>query len=76
MTCDELAQLLGDYIDGTLEAEIHATVELHAGGCTKCGRHVDTYRLTVRVVRALPKREPLSAECEQRLRTILAEQLR
>jgi len=76
MTCEELVQLIGDYIDGQLEAEIHATLELHVTTCSNCGGHIDTYRLTLRVCRALPKCDPLPAAVEARLRAVLAEQLR
>lgn len=72
LTCDELAEMIADFLAGELEIEIQTRFVSHIGTCAHCGRSVDLYRLTVRVSRALPKVEPLPVDVERRLRAALA----
>ena len=72
MTCDELSDLLADFVAGELAIEVLAVFEQHVVGCPNCGRSVDTYRLTIRVTRCLGKCDPLPPAFEQRLRAALA----
>jgi anti-sigma factor RsiW len=71
MNCQELLDLLHDYIGGELVIEQHRTVEIHITGCNKCLMLVESYRHTIRLARALPKCERLPAAVEDRLRKFL-----
>ncbi len=71
MNCQELLDLLHDYIGGELVIELHRTVEIHITGCNSCMMLVESYRHTIRLARALPKCERLPAAVEDRLRKFL-----
>ena len=67
MTCEELLELLLDYVGGDLVVELRETVEVHIQTCQNCTIRIETYRHTVRLARALPKCG-LSPAFEARLR--------
>ena len=73
MTCEELVDLLLDFVGGEVTPEQRAVIEQHLCGCPPCGRHVEEYSLTIRVTRLLPKSDPLPPALEARLRAALAE---
>ena len=72
LTCEELSDLIADFLSGELEVEVRAKFTTHVDTCPNCGKSVELYRLTVRVSRALPKSEPLPPEVEKRLRAAIA----
>jgi len=76
VTCEELLELLQDYIGNGLVVEHRTTVEFHIRGCEHCGILVHSYTHTVRVARALPKCKPLPAAFEARLRSVLESELK
>lgn len=72
MTCDELLQLLNDYVDGTLDLsrlECQRFAE-HLRGCNPCQIVVDTIRGTVQLYKA-GEPYPLPPEFAQRLQQLL-----
>jgi anti-sigma factor RsiW len=71
VTCEELLELILDYVGGELVIEQRQTVEIHLAGCQNCTIRIETYRHTVRLARALPKCGPLPAAVEERLRKVL-----
>jgi anti-sigma factor RsiW len=75
MTCDDLVELLVDFLGGELVAEHHETVTVHISGCARCTAYVATYQHTVRIARALPKCGPLPPAFEARLRQLLEPEL-
>ena len=75
MTCEELMDVLVDYLAEELVVERRETFELHIAGCPKCGPYVATYTHTIRVSRALPKCDALPASFEARLRKLLGPEL-
>jgi|GEM_PF-1865602 len=75
MNCDELMDILVDYLGEELVIEQRTTVELHIRGCTKCEAYVATYRHTVRITRALPKCGSLPPAVEARLREVIEPEL-
>jgi hypothetical protein len=75
MTCDELLELLVDFLGGELVAEHHETVTIHIRGCANCAAYVATYEHTVRIARALPKCSALPPAFEARLRQALEPEL-
>jgi hypothetical protein len=71
VTCNELLDLLQDYIGEELVVEQRQTVEVHITGCKDCTIRVETYRHTVRLARALPRCDKLPPSVEERLRRAL-----
>jgi anti-sigma factor RsiW len=67
INCRELVELLIDFVSEELEAERRALVERHLGECPPCAVYLETYRMTIRVTKALPKAVPLPPELERRL---------
>jgi hypothetical protein len=72
VTCDELADLLPDYVAGTLTVAVLDVFRLHLCECCGCVVLVEQYTFTIKVSRALPKAEPLPAALEARLRAAVA----
>jgi anti-sigma factor RsiW len=50
LSCQEIVELVTDYLEGALEPEEHASVEQHLVGCTKCDAYLDQLRTTIRLV--------------------------
>jgi hypothetical protein len=46
-TCQELAELLTDYVEGLLLPEQHALFDLHISGCPDCTLSVEQMRTTI-----------------------------
>jgi predicted anti-sigma-YlaC factor YlaD len=47
LTCQELVELVTDYLEGTLPAEDHAHFEDHLGRCPGCQMYLDQVRTTI-----------------------------
>lgn len=74
MTCEELLQLLNEYVDGTLDlslAECQQFAE-HLAQCNPCQVVVDNIRKTIRLYRA-GEPFPIPPEFEARLLQALRE---
>jgi len=48
-TCQELAELITDYLEGALPQAQHALFDLHLAGCRDCSLYVEQMRTTVAV---------------------------
>ena len=48
-TCQELAELMTDYLEGALPRAQHALFDLHLAGCRDCTLYVEQMRATVAV---------------------------
>jgi anti-sigma factor RsiW len=70
MFCKEMLRSLSDYIDGELEAELCAEIELHMAGCGNCRVVVDTLNKTVSLYRE-HGHEPVPPEAKDRLYAVL-----
>lgn len=70
MNCQELLEVLLDYVNGELLLESRTTVDIHISGCPHCGLLVQSYVHTVRFAKALPKCK-LPAAFEAKLRAVL-----
>jgi hypothetical protein len=68
--CRKIAELLGDYLDGTLARSTIELIEWHIEGCPPCVAFVNTYRSTVRVAGRVPDVE-IPRELKQRLLAVL-----
>jgi len=70
MECRQIAELLGDYLDGSLPPETRELIDFHIDGCAPCVAFLNTYRGTVDVARKLPD-IPIPPELKKRLLTVL-----
>jgi len=64
--CRQIAELLGDYFDGTLPNHLRELLEWHMDGCAPCVAFVNTYRGTIAATRRLPD-APMPVELKRRL---------
>jgi anti-sigma factor RsiW len=53
VTCQELTEVLTDYLEGTMAPEDAARLEAHLALCEGCVYYVEQMRTTIRTVRAL-----------------------
>ncbi len=72
ITCRELADLLFGLTSGCLRSEQQAHAEEHLSSCPSCAAYLESYRLTIRLSRQLP-RLALPVHLARRLRAILEE---
>jgi len=70
MECRRIAELLADYIEGTLPRHTADLIEWHIEGCGPCVAFLNTYRSTIRSTRALPD-TPMPPELKKRLLRVL-----
>lgn len=53
MVCDELVEVVTDYLEGTLDEEDRARFEAHLAACPYCLDYVEQFRQTIAVAGAL-----------------------
>jgi anti-sigma factor RsiW len=68
--CRQIAELLGDYLDGSLPRETRELIDFHMDGCAPCVAFLNTYRGTVDAARKLPE-VPIPSELKKRLLAVL-----
>jgi anti-sigma factor RsiW len=51
--CQELVELVTDYLEGTLPARDHARLEAHLSACDACTMYVEQMRETLRIMGAI-----------------------
>ena len=49
MTCKELVELVTEYLEETLPAEVRARMEKHLSGCDGCTNYLEQMRQTIRL---------------------------
>jgi len=70
LECRQIAELLGDYLDGSLPRETRELIDFHIDGCAPCVAFLNTYRGTVDATRKLPD-VPIPPELKNRLLAVL-----
>jgi len=70
LECRQIAELLGDYLDGTLPNHVRELLEFHIDGCAPCVAFVNTYRGTIDAAKKL-EQVAIPPELKQRLLTVL-----
>ncbi|MGH7338922.1 MAG: anti-sigma factor family protein [Candidatus Rokuibacteriota bacterium] len=73
MDCRRIAELLADYLEGTLPKRTVELLEWHIDGCPPCVAFVNTYRGTVNATQALRNVE-IPSELKTRLLAVLRAQ--
>ncbi len=66
ISCQELVELVTDYLEGALEAADLRRFEEHLAGCGKCNDYLDQLRATIRAVGRITP-EDLSPDAEAEL---------
>jgi anti-sigma factor RsiW len=54
MTCQELVELVTDYLEGALSTRDRERFEGHIAQCRHCTAYLDQMRITIRVLGRLP----------------------
>ncbi len=71
--CRQIAQLLGDYLDGSLPRHQAELLEWHIEGCRPCIAFVNTYKGTINAAKKLQEVE-IPSELKSRLIAFLKKQ--
>jgi anti-sigma factor RsiW len=66
MRCNELVEVITEYLEGTLPAQDRARFDRHLAKCDGCRAYLDQMRKTIRALGHLPP-ESLSPEAERAL---------
>jgi anti-sigma factor RsiW len=66
ITCEELVELVTEYLEGALTPAARERVERHLAGCDGCSAHIEQVRAVLRVAGALAP-ERLSDRAEDEL---------
>jgi anti-sigma factor RsiW len=70
VACVSGVELLMDYLEGVLPAELHAALEDHVAGCARCAAFVASYCETPRILREATM-ATLPADVEASLKAFL-----
>lgn len=73
--CDEVVQLLTDYVDMELDPESRQMLEHHFSACPHCDCFLQSFRATIEMTGTF-RCEDIPEEVSERLQAFLAEQLR
>ena len=71
INCDDVVDVMGDYIDGDLTASIKDRIESHMAGCAECREFLRTYSFTVKLAASLRNDDPVPTDVQNRLRASL-----
>jgi anti-sigma factor RsiW len=71
IACISGVELLMDFLEGVLSADVHAALEEHVAGCPRCAAFVESYRATPRILREATITATLPADIEASLKAFL-----
>ena len=67
LNCDEVVELVTDYLDGALDDQTDRRVTDHLGGCDGCTTYVDQMRQTIATLGSSPPDAELTDEARSAL---------
>jgi anti-sigma factor RsiW len=70
IACASGVELLMDYLEGVLPADVRAALDEHVAGCARCTAFVASYRATPRILREATM-AALPADLEASLKAVL-----
>jgi predicted anti-sigma-YlaC factor YlaD len=70
--CQDLVELVTDYLEGALDDELRMTIDEHLRLCSACAEFVEQMRVTVRELGRIPPETPLDLPDEVRQRLLSA----
>lgn len=68
LTCKELVELVTDYLEGTLPADVRARMDRHLAGCDGCTNYLEQMRQTIRLTGQIQEENLTPAQREDLLR--------
>ena len=68
--CRQIAELLADYLDGTLPGHQRDLIDFHIDGCPPCVAFINTYRGTIQATRDCNEIQ-IPSELKKRLLAVL-----
>lgn len=74
VSCEDVSELLGDYVDRELCPTLRTRLEGHICACERCQEMLRTYRFTIELAGELSDR-PVPSGVQNRLRKALNERL-
>lgn len=74
-SCQQVAELLSDYIDGEVGGALKRSIDLHVMACPDCQNYLDSFATTRDLVGEVRYRE-IPAEFREHLHGLLADRLR
>ena len=66
LTCQEMVELVTDYIEGRMDDSTRARFEEHVAGCDGCTLYIEQMRQTIAALGRIPA-ESISSEAEEEL---------
>jgi predicted anti-sigma-YlaC factor YlaD len=69
LVCQEVVELVTDYLEGTLSRSGHRRFEAHLAGCEHCSEYLEQMRATIRLTGRL-QAEDLTPEMREEFTTI------
>jgi anti-sigma factor RsiW len=54
VACNELVELLTEYLEGTLPPDEMAAIDAHLSGCDACQTYLDQLRVTISALGSVP----------------------
>ena len=70
LSCQELVELVTDYLEGALPAELHDRFERHIAHCSGCQAYLEQMRATIRATGALTRRVAVARGGERAARRL------
>ena len=70
IACVSGVDLLMDYLEGALAADVRAALDAHVAGCERCVAFIESYRATPRILKQVTSTS-LPADVQRSLRTFL-----
>jgi anti-sigma factor (TIGR02949 family) len=70
MACQELVEVITDYLEGALDTEDRRRFEAHLDGCPGCRNYLEQMRATIRLTGAL-KSDPIPADLREQFLGVL-----
>ena len=70
MACQELVEVITDYLEGALDAEDRRRFEEHLDGCPGCRNYLEQMRATIRLTGTL-KSDPIPANLREQFLGVL-----
>jgi len=64
VACKDVVELLTDYLEGTLPADLHAEIGVHLAACHGCTNALEQMRETIRLTGSLSEDRVSTAERE------------
>ncbi len=66
LMCQQMVDLLSEYLSGDLDAQTRTVFETHLHNCRDCHAFLQTFRLTMQATRAL-RYEDIPSDLQERL---------